>query len=303
MALSWFPGHMAKAISEIKGLLKLIDVVIEITDARAPLASSNEILSEITGDRPKVVVLNKADLADDKATEEWMKYFENKGCKAVKCNCMLGNGVSDVVKAAKSMSINAFKEKGKDRNKKIRALVVGLPNVGKSSFINRVAKKAKTKVGDKPGVTRSKQWIEVDSGFEILDTPGIMPPKVDDPSVWFCLSALGMIDQDLLDLEALAVSLITVCEKISPESIISKYNLVVENESSAQMLDMIAKKRGCLKQGGIPETDKAAEIVIREFRAGKIGRISLERPQEKVLSILSTVDKDEDNNDGEIFEK
>jgi len=294
---------MAKAISEIKGLLKLIDVVIEITDARAPLASSNEILSEITGDRPKVVVLNKADLADDKATEEWMKYFENKGCKAVKCNCMLGNGVSDVVKAAKSMSINAFKEKGKDRNKKIRALVVGLPNVGKSSFINRVAKKAKTKVGDKPGVTRSKQWIEVDSGFEILDTPGIMPPKVDDPSVWFCLSALGMIDQDLLDLEALAVSLITVCEKISPESIISKYNLVVENESSAQMLDMIAKKRGCLKQGGIPETDKAAEIVIREFRAGKIGRISLERPQEKVLSILSTVDKDEDNNDGEIFEK
>ena len=303
MALSWFPGHMAKAISEIKGLLKLIDVVIEITDARAPLASSNEILSEITGDRPKVVVLNKADLADDKATEEWMKYFENKGCKAVKCNCMLGNGVSDVVKAAKSMSINAFKEKGKDRNKKIRALVVGLPNVGKSSFINRVAKKAKTKVGDKPGVTRSKQWIEVDSRFEILDTPGIMPPKVDDPSVWFCLSALGMIDQDLLDLEALAVSLITVCEKISPESIISKYNLVVENESSAQMLDMIAKKRGCLKQGGIPETDKAAEIVIREFRAGKIGRISLERPQEKVLSILSTVDKDEDNNDGEIFEK
>jgi len=303
LALSWFPGHMAKAISEIKGLLKLIDVVIEITDARAPLASSNEILSEITGDRPKVVVLNKADLADDKATEEWMKYFENKGCKAVKCNCMLGNGVSDVVKAAKSMSINAFKEKGKDRNKKIRALVVGLPNVGKSSFINRVAKKAKTKVGDKPGVTRSKQWIEVDSGFEILDTPGIMPPKVDDPSVWFCLSALGMIDQDLLDLEALAVSLITVCEKISPESIISKYNLVVENESSAQMLDMIAKKRGCLKQGGIPETDKAAEIVIREFRAGKIGRISLERPQEKVLSILSTVDKDEDNNDGEIFEK
>jgi len=303
LALSWFPGHMAKAISEIKGLLKLIDVVIEITDARAPLASSNEILSEITGDRPKVVVLNKADLADDKATEEWMKYFENKGCKAVKCNCMLGNGVSDVVKAAKSMSINAFKEKGKDRNKKIRALVVGLPNVGKSSFINRVAKKAKTKVGDKPGVTRSKQWIEVDSRFEILDTPGIMPPKVDDPSVWFCLSALGMIDQDLLDLEALAVSLITVCEKISPESIISKYNLVVENESSAQMLDMIAKKRGCLKQGGIPETDKAAEIVIREFRAGKIGRISLERPQEKVLSILSTVDKDEDNNDGEIFEK
>ena len=176
---------MAKAINEIKGLLKLIDVIIEITDARAPLASSNEILAEITGGRPKVVVLNKADLADDRVTGEWMSHFEDEGYRAVKCNCMLGNGVNDVVKAARGMSMSAFKDKGKDRNKKVRALVVGLPNVGKSSFINRVAKKAKTKVGDRPGVTRSKQWIEVDSGFEILDTPGIMPPKVDDPSVWF----------------------------------------------------------------------------------------------------------------------
>ena len=286
---------MAKAINEIKGLLKLIDVVIEITDARAPLASSNEILAEITGGRPKVVVLNTADLADDRVTGEWMSHFENERYRAVKCNCMLGNGVNDVVKAARGMSLSAFKDKGKDRNKKVRALVVGLPNVGKSSFINRVAKKAKTKVGDRPGVTRSKQWIEVDPGFEILDTPGIMPPKVDDPSVWFCLSALGMIDQDLLDLEALAVSLITVCEKISPGSIVSKYNLAEGTEGSVQMLEAIARKRGCLRQGGVPETDKASEIVIREFRAGKIGRISLERPDDDILSMLLPVREDGDD--------
>jgi len=270
MAYSWYPGHMAKAVREIRPLLKLIDVVIEIVDARAPLSSSNPMLKEIASGKPSILILNKADLADQAVTEKWIKYFRNEGRYPFATNAENGDGIARALNAFGSMEIKA--------RTKARALIVGMPNVGKSSLINRLAKKASAKTGDKPGITRGRQWIDIGAA-ELLDTPGIMPLRVGDPEVWSRLCALGIISDDLFDREKVARELMLRISADYPGAMTVKFGFEGTDEGDGQpsALEKIALKKGCLSKGGATDLDKAALLLIKDFRSGKIGRISLER--------------------------
>ena len=282
MAKSWFPGHMKKAIDEIMEYLKLINVVIEVVDARAPNASSNPNLQKLLGGKPKVIALNKADLADSYITREWIKNLSNNDQVVIECNFNTGEGVAKVIKEAKRLAMDTMKKNSMISNIKVRALVVGLPNVGKSSFINRTAKKVKAKVADKPGVTRTKQWILVDTHMELLDTPGIMPPRIDSISIWFCLCLLGIIGDKLLEHEALAFSLIEVCEELYPKALCEKYGISDDLKEPADIFEAIGVRRGLLRAGGIVDMQKTAEVLLKDFKQGQIGKMSLERPDVEV---------------------
>lgn len=270
MAYSWYPGHMAKAVRQIKPLLKLIDVVIEIVDARAPQASSNPMLAEIAGGKPSILILNKADLADPSVTDKWITTYKSSGRFPYATNAESGDGIAKAISAFRSFDINS--------RTKARALIVGMPNVGKSSLINRFAKRASTKTGDKPGITRGRQWIDIGSA-ELLDTPGIMPLRVGNPDVWMRLCALGIISDDLFDKEKVAKELLQTIAQNYPGYLSSKYGSEsnTDLESQLEVLERIAAKKGCLSKGGIPDLDKAALLFIKDFRSGRLGRISLER--------------------------
>ncbi|HNZ08863.1 MAG TPA: ribosome biogenesis GTPase YlqF [Bacillota bacterium] len=269
MAHSWYPGHMAKTVKEIKPLLKIIDVVIELVDARAPMSSSNPLLGEISSRKPSIVLLNKADLADQHRTELWLRNIRGSGRKAFATNAEDGTGISNAMRAISAVEGNA--------RTRPRALIVGMPNVGKSSLINRLAKKASAKTGDKPGITRSKQWIDIGNA-ELLDTPGIMPLRVDDPLVWFKLCALGIIGDDLFEKEKVARDLLEQLSMEYPGFIAERYSVTesLQHEGQHAVLEEIALKKGCIMRGGIPDLEKASLMVIKDFRSGRIGRISLE---------------------------
>lgn len=261
---------MAKAIREIKPLLKLIDVVIEIVDARAPMSSSNPIISDIAQGKSSVMLLNKSDLADPSATKAWIVKFQASGRKAVASDVLKGTGLDLALS-----SLAAFQQKARI---KPRALVIGMPNVGKSSLINRYAKRSKTKTGDKPGVTRGKQWIDIGSA-ELLDTPGLMPLRVDNPDVWNRLCALGMINDDLFVHEQVAKYLVGFVASEYAGVLEQRYGITkADMDSPGACIEAIAKKRGCLLQGGVIDEEKAYMMIIRDLRSGRLGRISLERP-------------------------
>ena len=280
--VQWFPGHMAKTRRLIKESLNLVDGVIEIVDARIPESSSNPELSEIIKKKPKIVLLNKCDVADENATKLWINYYKSKGIYALAVDCRTCKGLNQFIptckKALKDV-INKNEARGM-AGKSLRFMVVGIPNTGKSSFINRMAGKNKAVVADKAGVTRNNQWFNVGNGIELLDTPGVLWPKFEDPSVGDKLAFIGSVKDEVTDLESLSSRLLDVLKTTIPQMIENRYKISdFENLEGWQILELIGKKRGFLIKGGEINYERAAAIVCDEFRGGKLGRISLELPE------------------------
>ena len=280
--VQWFPGHMAKTRRLIKESLNLVDGVIEIVDARIPESSSNPELSEIIKKKPKIILLNKCDVADENATKMWINYYKSKGIYALAVDCRTGKGLNQFIptckKALKDV-INKNEARGM-AGKSLRFMVVGIPNTGKSSFINRMAGKNKAVVADRAGVTRNNQWFNVGNGIELLDTPGVLWPKFEDPSVGDKLAFIGSVKDEVTDLESLSCRLLDVLKTTNPKMIENRYKISdFENLEGWEILELIGKKRGFLIKGGEINYERAAAIVCDEFRGGKLGRISLELPE------------------------
>lgn len=280
MNYQWYPGHMTKAKRQMQEDIKLIDLIIELVDARIPVSSRNPDIDELGKNKARLILLNKSDLADERRNAEWMEYFEGKGFHAVKVNSRSGAGL----KAIQGIVQDACKEKiERDRrrgilNRPVRAMVVGIPNVGKSTFINSYAGRACAKTGNKPGVTKGKQWIRLGKGLELLDTPGILWPKFEDQSVGLKLAMIGSIKDEILNTEELAIELLKKLTADYPGILAQRYE-IEESDDAVQMLEGVAKNRGCLLKGGSLDYTKASQILLEEFRNGKIGRITLETPE------------------------
>lgn len=279
--IQWFPGHMAKTRRLIKESLNLVDGVIEIVDARVPYSSSNPELSEIINKKPKIVLLNKCDVADENATKMWISYYKNNNIIALPVDCRTGKGLNQFIPACKQALKNVI-EKNEAKGmagKSLRFMVVGIPNTGKSSFINRMAGKNKAVVADRAGVTRSNQWFNVGNGIELLDTPGVLWPKFDDPTVGDKLAFIGSVKDEVIDMESLSCRLLDVLKKTNPQMIEKRYKISdFENLEGWEILEMIGRKRGFLIKGGEINYERTANIICDEFRGGKLGRISLELP-------------------------
>ena len=277
MNFQWYPGHMTKAKRMMQENIKLIDLVIELVDARVPMSSRNPDIDELGKNKARLILLNKADLADEKQTEEWIGYFRGKGYSAVKVNSRKGGGI----KSIQGVIQEACKEKTeRDRkrgilNRPVRAMVVGIPNVGKSTFINALAGKACAKTGNKPGVTKGKQWIRLNKNVELLDTPGILWPKFEDQEVGIRLAFVGSIKDDILNMEELALKLIDYLKERYTGLLEKRYG-ISEAGNAVEILGDIAKARGCLKKGEELDYTKASGLLFDDFRGGKIGRITLE---------------------------
>ncbi|MCI5579179.1 MAG: ribosome biogenesis GTPase YlqF [Oscillospiraceae bacterium] len=278
--IQWFPGHMTKTRRLIEADLKMVDAVVEVTDARIPESSRNPILDDLLGNKPRVMIMNKCDVADENATIAWKKYYESRGIYVIVCDCRSGKGLNKFLPSVKRMLSDVIQRR-KARGmigKALRLMVVGIPNVGKSSFINRMANSKKTKVGDRPGVTRGKQWVSIDKDVELLDMPGILWPKFDDKNVAQKLAFTGAVKDDVVDTAALARSLGELLLSDYPELIKARYKILEDGD----VLTEIAKSRGMLISGGEPDTERAAIALLDEFRGGKIGRITLDTPPKGV---------------------
>lgn len=276
--IQWFPGHMTKTRRLIEADLKMVDAVVEITDARIPESSRNPILDELVGSKARIMILNKCDYADDASTALWRKYYEGRGITVITCDCRSGKGINKFLPTVKTL-LKELIERRKARGmigKALRLMVVGIPNVGKSSFINRMANSRKTKVGDRPGVTRGKQWVAIDKDVELLDMPGILWPKFDDQLAAQRLAFTGAIKDEVTDSEELARALGEVLQRDYPELLKARYKIPCEGD----ILTEIAKARGMLISGGEPDTERAAAALLDEYRGGKIGKITLEAPKE-----------------------
>lgn len=277
--VQWFPGHMARTRRQIKESLPLVDAVVEIVDARVPVSSRNPELPELIGQKPLMVILNKCDLADENATRRRIYELGKQGVTAIAVDCRSGKGLNAFAPTVRRMladKIEANAQKGM-AGKPLRLMVVGIPNTGKSSFINRMAGKNKAKVADKPGVTRQNQWFSIGSGIELLDTPGVLWPKFDDPDVGLRLAFIGSVKDTILDIELIAARFLTIMNENYPERIKERYKLEFSPESEEfERLEMLARKRGMLISGGEPDTERAAVMLLDEYRAGKLGRITLD---------------------------
>ena len=277
--VQWFPGHMARTRRQIKESLPLVDAVVEIVDARVPVSSRNPELPELIGQKPLMVILNKCDLADENATRRRISELGKRGVTAIAVDCRSGKGLNafaPTVRRVLSDKIEANAQKGM-AGKPLRLMVVGIPNTGKSSFINRMAGKNKAKVADKPGVTRQNQWFSIGSGIELLDTPGVLWPKFDDPDVGLRLAFIGSVKDTILDIELIAARFLTIMNENYPERIKERYKLEFSPESEEfERVEMLARKRGMLISGGEPDTERAAVMLLDEYRAGKLGRITLD---------------------------
>lgn len=281
--VQWFPGHMSKTRRLIKETLPTIDLVTEILDARIPVSSRNPEIDELTEKKPRIILLNKFDVADEKTTNEWISFFKSKGQYAIAVNCKNGKGLEKyrpLVRQVLRDTIKKNEERGMP-GKALRVMVVGIPNVGKSSFINKMAGKNKAKVADKAGVTRSNQWYFIGDGIEILDTPGVLWPKFDDRSVGDKLAFIGSVKDEILDIETMAVRLIDVLKTDYENLLRERYKLQNEDISSLEsweVLEMIGRKRGMLISGGEIDTERVSVMLLDEYRGGKLGRISFEKP-------------------------
>ena len=281
MHLQWYPGHMTKAKRMMQENIKLIDLVIELVDARIPLSSRNPDIDELGKNKARLVLLNKADLAEDKWNDAWAEYFKKKGFSVVKVNSRKGGGIKSiqgVIREACAEKIERDRKRG-ILNRPVRAMVVGIPNVGKSTFINALAGKACAKTGNKPGVTKGKQWIRLNKQVELLDTPGILWPKFEDQEVGLKLAFIGSIKDEVLQTEELAAELIHFLRTAYPEVLADKYNIEMD-EDDYVVLNHIAKSRNCIVRGNELDTEKAALLLLDDFRNGKLGRLTLEYPQE-----------------------
>ncbi len=288
MNIQWYPGHMTKARRQMQEDIKLIDLLIELVDARAPLSSRNPDIDELGKGKARLILLNKSDLADERANEQWAAWFLAQGFQAVKLNCRSGAGLKQIngaVQAACKEKIERDRKRG-ILNRPVRAMVVGIPNVGKSTFINAFAGKACTKTGNKPGVTKGNQWIRLNKSLELLDTPGILWPKFEDQEAGKKLAYIGSINDEILDKEELALELLSFLQERYPDGVRERYRLETEASKKApkmlaSLLEQIAKARGCLQKGGGYDLAKAANLLFDDLRSGKLGRITLERPDEQ----------------------
>lgn len=290
--INWYPGHMAKTRRQITEDLRLVDIVIELLDARIPMSSRNPDIANITKNKKKIIILNKSDLADEKQNKEWIAEFKKQKIEAVLTDSNTGRGIDEAIKTIEKImekELNLYAEKGRI-GKKIKAMVLGIPNVGKSSFINRISKKASAGVGNKPGVTRQKQWIRVNEKIELLDTPGVLWPKFESEEVALNLAFTGTIKDDILERTEIAYYLVKFLTENYKDKLCERYKLDVEqldeilsnkdqpeNENIYEIFLLIGKKRGCIISGGNIDEEKTARIILDEFKNGKIGKITLEK--------------------------
>ena len=278
-SIQWFPGHMTKARRKIKEVLPLIDAVAEVVDARIPQSSRNPELKEIIGDKPHIILLNKCDMADKAVTDEWIKYYKAQNITAIALDCKSGKGLNlfkDTVKTVLADRLEAYRQKGMV-GKPLRVMVVGIPNVGKSSFINKIAGNTKAKVENRPGVTRGNQWFTIDKQLELLDTPGVLWPKFEDKTVGEHLAFTGAVKDKILDTELLAMRLLEIMSENYRDKLISRYGELDFDCDIYELLCRIGKKRGMVIRGGETDTERAANMLLEEYRNCKIGFISLER--------------------------
>ena len=281
-SIQWFPGHMTKTKRMIKASLPLVDAVVEILDARVPESSRNPDLQSLIEGKPRIIILNKCDTADDASTQKWISWYRNQGILAIAADCRSGKGLNKFIPAVKQVLadlIQKYESKGM-KGRVLHLMVVGIPNVGKSSFTNRLAGQKKAKVEDRPGVTRTKQWVKLSEDIELLDMPGVLWPKFEDMSVGEKLAFTGAVKDDVVDIETLACRLLCVLNSLYKNELTTRYKIeTVEDEDGYELLKKVGKARGMLVSGGEINTERAAITVLDEFRGGKLGRITLELPK------------------------
>ena len=278
MDYHWYPGHMTKAVRQMKEDIKLIDLVIELLDARIPLSSRNPDIDDLGKNKARLVILNKSDLADETDNNKWIQYFKDKGIIALKINSKNKQGIKEInnaVQIACKEKIERDKKRG-IINRPVRAMVVGIPNVGKSTFINAYAGRAAAKTGNKPGVTKGKQWIKLNKSLELLDTPGILWPKFDDQTIGMHLAFIGSINDNILDVTELAYQLVKLLATTYPKVVVERYK-IEGHEDPLQVMYQVAEVRGCKLKGNQPDLEKTSKIIMDDFRAGKLGRITLDK--------------------------
>ncbi|MBR5273010.1 MAG: ribosome biogenesis GTPase YlqF [Clostridia bacterium] len=279
--INWFPGHMAKTRRQIKESLKLVDAVVEIIDSRIPVSSRNPEIDALVSKKPRIILLNKCDVSDEKLTKQWISYFEGQNMTALAVDCRSGRGLSSFLPTVRQVLAEKIRiniEKGM-KGKPLRLMIVGIPNTGKSSFINRMAKKNRAQVADRPGVTRQNQWFAIGDGIELLDTPGVLWPKFEDPEVGRNLAYTGAIKDEIMDIETLAYNLLEVLVKDHTDKLAKRYEIAdISDKSPLDIMDEIGKKRGMLLRGGEINYERVSVMLLDEFRAGTIGKITLEKP-------------------------
>lgn len=280
--INWYPGHMAKTRRMLEENVKLVDAVIEIVDARIPYSSRNQHFDDIVLKKPRLLVFNKSDMADSKRTEEWINFYSKKGINAISVSCHTGAGINKIAPKIFELAQDKLEKYAKKGIKKsVKVMIIGIPNVGKSTLINRLVGKAAAKTGDRPGVTLSKQWIRLKDGLELLDTPGILPPKLEDQNSALKLAYTGAIRDEIMEIELIAYSLLEKLRDNYPDMLLKRYNLSdITDFAGYEILELIGRKRGCLVSGGEIDMVRAAGIVLEDFRSLKIGRITLDFAEE-----------------------
>jgi ribosome biogenesis GTPase A len=282
MTIQWFPGHMAKARRQVQEKLKLIDVVVELADARIPNSSRNPMIDEIVSSKPRLMLLNKADLADERKTKDWIQHFQSKGIKTLAIDAQSGKNMKQIITGCQELVHEKWERmRAKGVNPRaIRVLIIGIPNVGKSTLINKLAKRNIAKTGDRPGVTTAQQWIKVGKELELLDTPGILWPKFEDELVGLRLATTGAIKDTIINLQEVAVYALRFLATHYPNELKTRYDLNEIPEKIVELFDEIGKRRGCLMGGGLIDYDKTSELVLREIRAGRLGDLTFEIPSD-----------------------
>lgn len=283
MHIQWYPGHMTKTRRQIEADLKQVDAVCEIVDARIPVSSRNPDIDAICGGKPRILVLNRMDLADPNATKRWAAYFRGRGMAVVATDCKSRKGIADFTPAARTACAEKLERDAKrGMNRPLRVMVVGIPNVGKSTLINQISGRKGAKAENRPGVTRGKQWVSVDSGLQLLDTPGILWPKFDDPEVGMMLAYTGAVKEGVIDIEELACHLMELLHKYYPQVLLERYQVEAEAGTPGwELVELAGRKRGYLVSGGEVNTERMSKVLLDEFRSGKLGRFTLEMPEEQ----------------------
>ena len=282
MNIQWYPGHMTKTRRQIEADLKQVDAVCEIVDARIPISSRNPDIDAICGTKPRIIVLNRMDLADPAATKAWSAYFKSKGMSVIATDCKTRKGIADFTPAARIACAEKLERDAKrGMNRPLRVMVVGIPNVGKSTLINQISGRKGAKAENRPGVTRGKQWVTVDSGLQLLDTPGILWPKFEDPNVGMMLAYTGAVKEGVIDIEELSCRLMELLHKYYPKTLLERYKVEAPADTPGwQLIEMAGRKRGYLVSGGEVNTERMSKVLLDEFRGGKLGKFTLEMPED-----------------------